>query len=114
MRISDWSSDVCSSDITQDRMEGRPYGQRLIAPIPKISQGQAKHRVNSPGVDAPMEEGNAHGVARRLRRPGHGIGRLSKVHNGFGHAITHNAYTHSCPEQHGNPSRAKEPQIGKE
>src|SRR3546814_7930443 len=38
MRISDWSSDVCSSDLPEDQLEGRPcrpffYAARLTWPF---------------------------------------------------------------------------------
>src|SRR3546814_10193948 len=74
MRISDWSSDVCSSDlcenideiaqramdaIAHDGVEGGPDGQGLVAPITEVSQGQAQDGVNGPGMDTPMKEGRS-------------------------------------------------------
>src|SRR3546814_14563512 len=52
MRISDWSSDVCSSDLLRQRgaANGRPFGVRLIAWIQQGARRQTEHRIieNSP------------------------------------------------------------------
>src|SRR3546814_18754392 len=47
MRISDWSSDVCSSDLRTDREPRRQRGQRGEA----VDDGQADARANERGRD---------------------------------------------------------------
>src|SRR3546814_16741214 len=43
MRISDWSSDVCSSDLSERRMGARRYEERFIAWL--TDEGAAYHSV---------------------------------------------------------------------
>src|SRR3546814_406090 len=77
MRISDWSSDGCSSDLTPGRHDARPQPPRAIAPDrrdPGVHSGQPRrhgHRRRTPTF-------HAQGAA------------MSESHHAvFGHPITH-------------------------
>src|SRR3546814_6209863 len=57
MRISDWSSDVCSSDLAaeQDGPERHGEGQHRRPPGRQI--GEAEHRAEIPGGDVEERDG---------------------------------------------------------
>src|SRR3546814_21020682 len=48
MRISDWSSDVCSSDLLQKDVNGQPTGRRLVNDADLLSYGEQPHTVTLP------------------------------------------------------------------
>src|SRR3546814_4400358 len=86
MRISDWSSDVCSSDLHQDQRErdGRvrcPAQHRGV-----IAERQAEHRDDEPGDEQDVaERGQAllNPVARAMLR------RAEPAHAAETRSITH-------------------------
>src|SRR3546814_13443264 len=58
MRISDWSSDVCSSDLTAvGKKLGRALNGRLCSPISRVLCGIARNRVDAQRGDAMRGEG---------------------------------------------------------
>src|SRR3546814_9702772 len=78
MRISDWSSDVCSSDLIQIQMVGRFIEQQHIGLAPG-NQGQRQPRALAAGKtidrfegpiarEIPPTEEVAHVLRRRIRR----------------------------------------------
>src|SRR3546814_18366160 len=63
MRISDWSSDVCSSDLFADRMENLERDQLLIAEgRVEIEQGEV--RLEADRVEVNTETGEAVATGR--------------------------------------------------
>src|SRR3546814_19790373 len=67
MRISDWSSDVCSSDLRNARVE-------VAAGIAEKAQGS----VHQGGIGRPAAR------RRRLQRSGHAIGAAPRLHRDLG------------------------------
>src|SRR3546814_16686527 len=58
MRISDWSSDVCSSDLSAERQAVRPQVRRRPAARPRTAAGDLRafrfgRRPGGPAVGAP-------------------------------------------------------------
>src|SRR3546814_3474812 len=86
MRISDWSSDVCSSDLETDDIDARPDGamralaeqrdeqrrqaERFAAVIIDEREGEPGDGVDGIGRQRPVEEHRRHGEGR-----GGGVGR---------------------------------------
>src|SRR3546814_1973830 len=73
MRISDWSSDVCSSDLIAGRLEQQlPARQPAVAIVEAAAGDDVPQKAVALGVDAiqPVGEG-----LRRAERPGHAGGR---------------------------------------
>src|SRR3546814_15637136 len=71
MRISDWSSDVCSSDLAQvhDRRSRRPGAHRQLPPEPGAEPDGADERV-APGLQAALHPDP--GIAGPARPPDRG------------------------------------------
>src|SRR3546814_8369193 len=77
MRISDWSSDVCSSDLIAGRLEQQlPARQPAVAIVEAAAGDDVPQKAVALGVDAiqPVGEG-----LRRAERPGHAGGRAPIV-----------------------------------
>src|SRR3546814_4821000 len=74
MRISDWSSDVCSSDLPHDRL--RPACSRVeqtFRPAPG-GAGEQPPLVEAMGAVVPELDHVRHNpIARPVRWPGHGL-----------------------------------------
>src|SRR3546814_8865667 len=71
MRISDWSSDVCSSDLP-GRSVGLPPGRHeSVPPRPDVPAGQGNpaHRGRGNGADLPPSGEAGGGRAGELRHP---------------------------------------------
>src|SRR5690606_30649093 len=64
---------------------------------------QPNNGVDGPGMQTPMEEGDAHGLAG-VEHGGPGAdGRVDKVHDRLGYTEEHQANSHAGGEQHGKP-----------
>src|SRR3546814_2470733 len=77
MRISDWSSDVCSSDLIAGRLEQQlPARQPAVASVEAAAGDDVPQKAVALGVDAiqPVGEG-----LRRAERTGHASGRAPIV-----------------------------------
>src|SRR3546814_2987731 len=68
LRISDWSSDVCSSDLTQDRPGGTAFGKHLVPGFPAVPvrrvQTKTSARESSPDSEKIMAEDGCQGQGR--------------------------------------------------
>src|SRR3546814_3513175 len=54
MRISDWSSDVCSSDLSRDASYAETHGMQLSENLSQdLAQWYRHQQVANPGLDAP-------------------------------------------------------------
>ena len=98
---------------TQDRRERRADGQRHAARIGVVREGQARHHIDRPGVEAVVQEGVAvrrgdglFGVARdvsgnhdRVRAP-----EPQRLRRG----VDHQAHAQTGAEHHGEPGKVRE------
>src|SRR3546814_9719074 len=50
MRISDWSSDVCSSDLALRKLVPRADGEAVVAAVDAVAHGRAQRARNVPLV----------------------------------------------------------------
>src|SRR3546814_1172853 len=80
MRISDWSSDVCSSDLVRrepdSRGAGRQADQRATDPEPAAHDDRARRAARTPGAMLEHSRGGT-GCAEPDRQDTHQIGRAS-------------------------------------
>ncbi|MNC16943.1 hypothetical protein D3C75_648080 [compost metagenome] len=98
-RVADRTVDA----LADQRVERRAQGQRQAVAVAEEGEDQRDHGVDRPGVQAPVEEGQLHRLARRL----HAV-RLAdrwgdEVHHRLGDAEEHQADAHAGGEQHGEP-----------
>ena len=87
-------------------VKSRTYRQRQSLVVMKHRQGQTDHRINTPGMQAPVERGGGHtetgdilcfrGRDTQWRRQGMG--------NRFQHAVEHQADTDAGCEHHREPA----------
>src|SRR3546814_6957815 len=79
MRISDWSSDVCSSDLAADHQRRRddlvPLGTRNIDDLPKVGRVE---RCDGYGFLEPVAQSVGDGLARAGQRRGGKIARRER------------------------------------
>src|SRR3546814_13274270 len=68
MRISDWSSDVCSSDLGRDRRAGRPLPVALLAAHPEAG-GRGGHRAPGGAAEPGEDERRGDGLRRHPHQP---------------------------------------------
>src|SRR3546814_21084092 len=105
MRISDWSSDVCSSDLEEQGREARDRGvgrQPVEEDAWHQELGDAKHR----GGDQP-DPGRADAVEIPCAGPSNGPGRLPA--GGGGRVSTSRAPRASWPTPHTAPTSCVSP-----
>src|SRR3546814_2544040 len=118
MRISDWSSDVCSSDLRQDRL-GRGRDRRGAAPrLAADQEVDARRRIAAslrpfpkagacdrlPGEPhrEPIDGWNGHGAGGRGRLRGHAfrdvapVARRSEEHTSELQSLMRNSYAVFC------------------
>ena len=72
-------------------------------PKGEVGQRQGHDRIDRPGMHAPMEEGDAHRLARRFHRLRVTDGWRHVVHHRFRHAKEHQADPHAGRKQHREP-----------
>ncbi len=89
--------------VADERIQRGPDTQREIVPVGKVRQRQRYHCVDRPCVDAPVEEGDAHGLAGSGGRLGRTDRRRGVVHDGLCNAEEHQTDAHAGSEQHGEP-----------
>src|SRR3546814_5768303 len=106
MRISDWSSDVCSSDLQQRCIEQpqRPVGERDAAALLVLQASQRQHQGDACRHHAGREGGAGDGSGlRRLAGPGleakgrgPGVGIRSEEHTSELQSLMRISYAVFC------------------
>ncbi|MNH12511.1 hypothetical protein D3C79_720560 [compost metagenome] len=95
--------------LAENGVEHGANGQRQLAAVAEEGQRQADDHIDGPGVQTPVEEGEAHGHLGRFRRHPFGDeGVALQVIHGLGDTPEHQAYAHACAEQHGEPGEVAE------
>ncbi len=89
--------------IADQRIQRRAQGQRQAVAEAEERQRERHRRVDRPGVQSPMKEGDLHGLARGLDGAALAHGWRHEVHDGFGHAEEHQPDAHAGGKQHGEP-----------
>src|SRR3546814_12556477 len=97
MRISDWSSDVCSSDLGLAPLGARPLSLRWTRPK------EEEHGEPDPGADPCAVPGQLHGRHRRL-------GRTRRSHGDLRAHGRHEPDSGAAVRQ----GRSEESRVGKE
>src|SRR3546814_6382069 len=82
MRISDWSSDVCSSDLAVERDPGQAVLRDLEARA-GVAHLLAKHRRLGDGEAQVANNHNRGGIRQRSVQRGYGFGLFSTIHACF-------------------------------
>ncbi len=90
----DGVADRAINAVADDRIKRRAQGQRQAMPIAEEGQNQRHDGVDRPGVQPPVEKGQAHGLFGRLDALGRADRRRKIVHNRFCHAEEHQADAH--------------------
>ena len=75
-------------------------------------QAEPDQRIDGPGVDAVVEEGDAHGLTRGGEGAALAFRRADVVLDGLGDAEIHQADAHAGREQHGDPRQVGEVGLG--
>src|SRR3546814_4713614 len=109
MRISDWSSDVCSSDLAAGVEQGAPHRAKVIGGVDQQARATA-------GRDAPagvvlLEDGCVV-LGGHVLRQGHGVkGRLSPSRRGAGARFNNDLGPAKVPaaRRSGRPRKEKGP-----
>ena len=100
--------------VADQRIERRADGERQLLAIGEIGQRQTNHHIDGPGMQAPVEEGDAHRHLRRLRRLRVDAGALAdegialEMVDRLGDRPEHQADAHARAEQHGEPGEVAE------
>ena len=91
--------------VADQRKQARAQGQRQAAPEREIGQRQADHDIDGPGMHAPVEEGQDHGLARRFDGAALAHRRFRIMLYRLGNAEKQQADAHPGAEQHGEPGQ---------
>ena len=90
--------------LSQQRVECRTNRERQTAVVGEIGQSQGHQAVEPPGVETPVEEGDAHGQSGSFRRLRLTPGWAGVVVDGLGDAPEHESDPHAGTEKHRQPS----------
>ena len=106
-RMADGTIDT----LTENRIETGTNRQRQSLAIGKIGQYQPHYRKQTPTMQPPVKDGDAHGNLSRLHRHLFTFGNqrvaLKMIYR-FGNAPEQNSYSDSGTEQHGKPGKITE------
>ena len=89
--------------VAYQRVERRADRQRQAVPEGEVGQRQPHHRVDGPGVHAPVEQGDAHRLARGFGGGRVAHRRVAEMHHRLGDAEEHQADAHAGRKQHREP-----------
>ena len=101
-------ADSSVNALADERVEGSPHGQGQSPVVGKIGQRQRHEPVQSPGVEPPVKEGDAHRQLGRFGRFRRAPGRAGEVIDRLGDAPEHETDAHAGAEQHGQPAPVAE------
>ncbi len=87
-------------------IERRTQGQGQAMAVGEIGQDHRHDGVDRPGMQAPVEEGDLHRLARGGNGAAFAGGGRDEVHHRLGDAEEHQADAHAGGKQHGEPGQA--------
>lgn len=104
----DGVADPAVDALAQHRIQPRAQRQRQVVAEAEVREHEPHQPVDRPRMEAPVEEGHQHRLARGGRRAGVDRRRLQEVLHRLADAEVHQADAHAGREQHGRPRHEAE------
>ena len=96
-------ADAAADALAQQRIQGRPDGQRHAPAVGEVAHGHAEERIHGPAGHAVVEHGPDHGVLGCAGRLALARRRYHVLGDGSGHGVEEHVDAHTGGEQHGHP-----------